>query len=375
MAFSGNVPITGFISPTSEIEQFATHDSLYGKGGWKEVGTTGEMYAITTDRRREGMAVFVTGLQKAYILKNGIANSNWTEFIGGGGGVPTGGSAGQVLYKVTNTDFDTGWKDLNVTYTNPDPVPSPGVGGIPFGATFYNKSMTEMWTALLYPYQSPSFPTFSIFGQNQLLEVGTGISADRRFDWTVGVTANITSNSISIKNFTDNVPIATGLSAGASPYTSTSPAVVGPSSATTKVFRIEGTNTNSLVFNKDFSVNWQWRIYWGGSGGITLNQAGIKNLQGNTLAPSRNKTYILTGTGNSYKYFCWPDVFGSPATITANGFAVAMATQAQDAFYSNYNNGYYYGLTGVVNSQGVTADYRVYRTFNELGEAYPIIIT
>jgi hypothetical protein len=85
MAFSGNVPITGFISPTSEIEQFATHDSLYGKGGWKEVGTTGEMFAITTDRRKQGMAVFVTGLQKTYVLKDGITNTNWVEYLGGMG--------------------------------------------------------------------------------------------------------------------------------------------------------------------------------------------------------------------------------------------------------------------------------------------------
>jgi hypothetical protein len=296
-----------------------------------------------------------------------------------GFGVSAGGATGQFLYKIDGTDYATGWTDVNVTYTNPDPVPSPGLGGIAPGSTFSNQTMTDMWTALLYPYQSPSFPTFTIYGQSQTLEVGIPIASGRTFTWSVGSTANVNIDSISISNFTDNVTIATGLSAGASPYTSSSPTVIGPSSATTKIFRIQGVNTNSDAFNKDFSVSWQWRLYYGATGSVFLDQNQIKLLSNNTLATTENRSYVFPAVAiPNYKYFCWPDVFGSPTSGTgffSAGNSVAMATSSQDAFYSLLENGWYYGLTGVVNAQGVTAGYRVYRTFNEIGGAVTITVS
>jgi len=43
----------------------------------------------------------------------------------------------------------------STTYTNSSPTPYT-LGGIPAGTTFSNKTMTEMWDALLYPYIPPS---------------------------------------------------------------------------------------------------------------------------------------------------------------------------------------------------------------------------
>ncbi len=291
-----------------------------------------------------------------------------------GFGVSAGGATGQFLYKIDGTDYATGWTDVNVTYTNPDPVPSPGLGGIAPGSTFSNQTMTDMWTALLYPYQSPSFPTFTIYGQSQTLEVGIPIASGRTFTWSVGSTANVNIDSISISNFTDNVTIATGLSAGASPYTSSSPTVIGPTSATTKIFRIQGINTNSVAFNKDFSVSWQWRLYYGATGASILTPSQIKQLQ--YAVPTTNtkaRAYTFpTGPVDTYKYFCWPLSFGPPSVgsgtsgFFSGGLGVVMATIDNDPFYSLYENGWYCGVTSVVNSYGATSDYRVYRTLYKL---------
>jgi hypothetical protein len=295
-----------------------------------------------------------------------------------GYGVPTGGATGQFLYKLSGNDYETGWKDVNVTYTNPNPVPSPGFGGIVQGSTFANQSMQDMWTALLYPYQSPSFPTFIILGQSTTLEVGDSISSNRTFTWSTGNTANINPNSISILNYTDSITIATGLSAGASPYASGSP-IVTSLIPTIKTFRVQGINTNSVPFYKDFLVNWQWKLYYGATGAVFLNQNGIKALPNSLLTTIKNRAYVFPDVAvPDYKYFCWPDSFGSPVAGTgffAAGNSVAMATSAQDAFYSISENGWYYGLTGVANSQGVTAGYRVYRTFNAIGGAVTITVS
>jgi hypothetical protein len=52
-----------------------------------------------------------------------------------------------------------------------------------------------------------------------------------------------------------------------------------------------------------------------------------------------------------------------------------MADSTDDAFYINVENGWYYGLVSVTNAQGVTEDYRVYRTRNKVGGAITIRVS
>ena len=77
--------VAAAIVPFSTEDTFATHYAKYGNGGWREVSTIEEMNAISTARREEGMAVYVTGHNGGtlFILTNG-------EFVektfGGGAG-------------------------------------------------------------------------------------------------------------------------------------------------------------------------------------------------------------------------------------------------------------------------------------------------
>jgi hypothetical protein len=102
---TGGIPITGFISPTSVNDVYETHDSFYGKGGWRESGSTGEMYAITPERRREGMAVYVASDQKVYRLVGGINNSDWELWETFG---PTGATGSQGSTGATGSQGPTG---------------------------------------------------------------------------------------------------------------------------------------------------------------------------------------------------------------------------------------------------------------------------
>lgn len=74
------------IDTTLESDPYATHKSWRGQGGWREVSDLTSRDAITTERRHQGMAVWVVSEQKMYVLKTGVTNSDWVEFVTSSGG-------------------------------------------------------------------------------------------------------------------------------------------------------------------------------------------------------------------------------------------------------------------------------------------------
>ena len=74
------VNITSCIMPCTENDKYATHDSFYGKGGWREVDTLRDRDAIPVERRRVGMAVHVAENDKIYILRGSVNNYCWREW-------------------------------------------------------------------------------------------------------------------------------------------------------------------------------------------------------------------------------------------------------------------------------------------------------
>ena len=72
------------IVPTDSLDTYATHDDKYGRGGHRSVDTIVERDEITTERRKEGMTVYVKENKTKYILENGIENANWKIDSSGG---------------------------------------------------------------------------------------------------------------------------------------------------------------------------------------------------------------------------------------------------------------------------------------------------
>ena len=50
--------VAAAVVPFDTNDEFPTHYSEYGKGGWREVSTIGVRDAIPADRRNIGMAVY-----------------------------------------------------------------------------------------------------------------------------------------------------------------------------------------------------------------------------------------------------------------------------------------------------------------------------
>jgi hypothetical protein len=242
-------------------------------------------------------------------------------------------------------------------YTNATPVPVT-IGGIGSGTTFDEKTMTEMWDSLLYPYQSPSFTSFGISGQSTPIEVGSSVGANPIFTWAATNTANILANTTVITDVTSGVVLANNVSI-TSPYNATASAVT-KTSATSNVWSIQQTNTNSVTFSRNYTVSWLWRTYYGESLTTPLVEADIEGLRASALYSGFARTYTFNTTG--YKYICYPTVLGIATNFTDT------STQLQVPFETPYT-------VSVTNSYGVNTNYYVFRTTNIINASISIAVS
>lgn len=240
----------------------------------------------------------------------------------------------------------------DVTYTNASPTPV-DIGGIPSGSTFSAVPNSDMWTALLYPFQYPAFSSFSISGQATVLEVGDSISGAQNFIWLTSNSGNVATNSINIYDITGSVTLFTGLANdGIESYSFPSPIQLVTSGS--YVWQIEGTNTNTppTIFNKNFTVNWEWRMHSGASANSTLTNAQILTLANSSLATAFPPQVGFTG-GTTYFWYWIPLTFTQPTTFKdhATGFGIAMESAV---------------LQVVTNAFGVNTSYLGYRSTFQL---------
>jgi hypothetical protein len=243
------------------------------------------------------------------------------------------------------------------TYTNANPTPVT-IGGIAAGSTFSAQTMTQMWDALLYPYQSPTFSSFAMTGVTTL-EVGDSISGAKTFTWTTTNSANINANSIDILDVTGSATLESSLpNTGSKSHTFSSP--IQLVAAGTYQFKIQGVNSHSSSFNRTLNINWYWRIYYGedvDAGPLTQTQ--VKALRASGLQSGIAGTYIFLSGG--YKYLAWPTALGAASSF--KDASTSLDVDMQPPY-----------LVSVTNAYGVTTNYYVYRTTYVLGGAINIIV-
>ena len=109
------------IVPPATTSKFPTHDSQYGKGGWRELNSWGELRSITRDRMRAGMAISIIG-EGPYILKSmgeDYDEDVWQPVRGEKGERGERGPAGSLDNFVIMTEAEYNnlpEKDLNIIY-------------------------------------------------------------------------------------------------------------------------------------------------------------------------------------------------------------------------------------------------------------------
>jgi hypothetical protein len=240
------------------------------------------------------------------------------------------------------------------TYTNATPVPKT-IGGITAGTTFDNVDIADIIGMLLYPYQAPTFSTFSIAGISSKYEVGDAISSGGyTASWSTTNNSNINVGSISISCSRDG-SLASGLTNdGSEGITLSEYALTSPGANT---WTINGINSEGNGFSRNITVNWYWAVYYGESASTNLTEADVEGLRVKTLKSNSSGVYDMNG--GDYKWICYPTSMGLKSTFldVSTGFPVAMESAE---------------TVSVTNSFGHTTDYYCHRTTNALGGSVSI---
>jgi hypothetical protein len=217
------------------------------------------------------------------------------------------------------------------------------------------------------PYAAPAFTAFAISGQATTLEVGASVTAgSHTFTWATSNSANVKPNSITITDSTGSVVLASGLANTGSDAITLSAITHDAPSA--QVWTITGINTQGQTFSRQFTVVWDYRLYWGDSASTTLDSAGVAGLANSVLQAGPAGTFAIT-SGVNYKYFAYPDAMGDIASVVdpSTGFPIALELATP---YDNFMpSGIGYDLVSVTNTLSVAANYRVLRTQYPIGGA------
>lgn len=75
----GGVRLTGFIAPNDSADTFPVSKPIYGLGGLRTVDSLTERDAITSQRREEGMLVYVKEDGQYYQIMSGLTNADWVN--------------------------------------------------------------------------------------------------------------------------------------------------------------------------------------------------------------------------------------------------------------------------------------------------------
>lgn len=215
--------------------------------------------------------------------------------------IPQGTGGGGAVY--------TGISPSNVT-----------VGGIPAGTDLTGKTFTEIIQQLTVSYLSPAFSSFLISGQTTLVEVGTTLSGTKTFTWGTTNSANVSANNIVITDVTGGSTLLIG---GANDGSEVLPIGTVVFNSAPYIYRIQGTNTNSANFTRDFTIATTYPYFFGkvASGGAAaganrpvINQAlidsGVKVIGVSTGTVTVN----FNSTADDYIWFAIPASSTSKST-------------------------------------------------------------
>lgn len=89
-SISGSVRFTGFIAPTDSTDTYPVFKPIYGLGGLRTVDTLSDRDNITSERREEGMFVYVKEDKNYYSINSGLTNSDWVNLNLTNGGTSYG---------------------------------------------------------------------------------------------------------------------------------------------------------------------------------------------------------------------------------------------------------------------------------------------
>lgn len=224
----------------------------------------------------------------------------------------------------------------SVLYTNLTPVPL-AVGGIGKGSTFSNRTMQEMWDALLYPYIGP------------VASISSPSLNPREFGSSNQVTLNysVTKNSNNIISIVLSGSNGYNFAVPGAPFTTnTSGSQVTNATQNVDTSFTVTANDGTSTSSSSLTIVWLNAVYWGRNSSFSLPSMSIPSLStkptwadGKDLASSRSRSYNGINGAGQYLVFAWPSTFGEP-TFTINGLINTAFTKIGTGVPHTNMNGY-----------------------------------
>ena len=283
-------------------------------------------------------------------LETNYYNKTEIELLiaGGSGGSIEGVTLAQTTGSGTDVIMSQKAVSDRIEYTNSNPVPT-AIGGIKAGTTFNKTPIIDILDSLLYPYQNPSFGSFSIDGQSSgNFELGYAYpGGSKLFTWSISNPGNVKENSI-VLNSESGLP-----NTGSKSQTIAS---ITKNTTGNHTFTIKAQNSNNVEFTRTITFNWLAKRFWGVSEEESVSDDIIKSFS-NELSSSRVKTVSYDGTGGRYPYFIYPTALGDLNNTKVNNLEW---------------NDWVLVKRDFINVNGVSIPMNIYRGFNKINGALTI---
>ena len=296
-------------------------------------------------------------------------------------GIGNSGFTGAVLYWDPATSPNERWgTGPNVIYYNNSQQMTATVGGLAAGTTFDNISLKDLLDDLLYPYQSPSFSSFTFTPTTYENGQTAGSSS---FTWAVSNFSNVDAGidfilSSSFGTTANYSAVATKTSTPTSLISGTGLTVSSSTATNTASITLYGKNTQGATFSSSRTLSWLHRGYFGRSTQTSIGDSGATGFgslaagQGGTfLASNANRTYAFNAPNpftpgqQSYIYFVFPTAWGSPQIYDST---------TNYNITETFNYAGQTGTFGIRNRFGQTATYNYWRSQYGLNGAITLYI-
>lgn len=241
-------------------------------------------------------------------------------------------------------------------YSNELPMPV-DVGLLPKGTKFKDTDLKVLFTKLLYGYNFPKFVDFFIAGLLNNVEIGYVIIAgDYQANFTITDPELLRPDSITILKegqvLLENLPNVSPVNVTLAEEIKNTIDVI--------TFEVFAYDTTGVSFNKYFTVNCKYRIYYG-EYTEDITDTGFSNplivLRASELVIDIYGEYFFQNIplGSNYKWFCYPSILGENYIFYDTVSDIALILN--DVLKLN-----------ITNEHGLVIEYNCYRTLNEIHE-------
>jgi len=245
----------------------------------------------------------------------------------------------------------------SVLYTNYTPVPE-DLGGVETGDTFPSgTTIQDVLDQLLYPYQSPSFNSFTN-GMGGIMEIGTVIPGSiHTHKWITNVSDNILPNTIEISG--DNLTTVVGLNNNSANSGETDIWISGFTGIGNYSWNIKATNTNGDTLTKNINMSFQHKRYWGKTTNNLTSFSSLTDAEKGTIL--QGLTGADAGSGSDFSSIkrSYNGINGATEYLIF-GYVITSPYEVQFKINGLPNTAWNYTDFQYNNSQGHTETYRVY---------------